>query len=112
MKTLQQQSHLFRFTNHASSEGEGQINDVSSKDVYVSDDGSHTNMSVQRFDDSSQLTLSFRDQVYVFDSLTSEMFNFPLFVFPVSILISLFVSNCESLIFFSGSISVVTVRWM
>ncbi|AES73139.1 putative transcription factor TIFY family [Medicago truncatula] len=56
----------------ASGEGEGQINDVSLENVYVSGDGNHPDMSVQQFDDSSQLTLSFRGQVYVFDSVTPE----------------------------------------
>ncbi|KAK2445440.1 GATA transcription factor 25 [Trifolium repens] len=53
-------------------EGEGNIQDVSLDDVYVSGDGNHPDMSIQRFDDSSQLTLSFRGQVYVFDSVTPE----------------------------------------
>lgn len=56
----------------ASGEGEGNIQDVSLDDVYVSGDGNHPDMSIQRFDDSSQLTLSFRGQVYVFDSVTPE----------------------------------------
>lgn len=65
----------------ASGEGEGQINDVSLENVYVSGDGNHPDMSVQQFDDSSQLTLSFRGQVYVFDSVTPEKVQFFPFLF-------------------------------
>lgn len=63
-----------------SGDGEGQIQDVSLEDVYASGDGNHADMSIQRFDDSSQLTLSFRGQVYVFDSVTPEKVRF----FPCS----------------------------
>lgn len=62
-----------------SGDGEGAIQDVSIEDVYVSGDGNHADMSIQRFDDSSQLTLSFRGQVYVFDSVTPEKVGFSSF---------------------------------
>lgn len=77
-----------------SGEGEGPIHDVSLEDVYVSGDGNHADMSIQRFDDSSQLTLSFRGQVYVFDSVTPEK------VREISLSLSLFLFSLFIIFYF------------
>lgn len=55
----------------------GVVEDGNSDTVYVS--GSGSEMSLQH-EDSSQLTLSFRGQVYVFDSVTPEKVRFPFFL--------------------------------
>ncbi|KAF7830031.1 GATA transcription factor 25 [Senna tora] len=49
----------------------GVMEDITSDTLYVSGSGD-AEMSVQRTDDSSQLTLSFRGQVYVFDDVTPD----------------------------------------
>ncbi|KAJ1424745.1 Zinc finger, GATA-type [Sesbania bispinosa] len=63
-------SHI-HYDSHALEDGSGGVEDVSTDTVYVSGGGG-PDMSIQRCDDSSQLTLSFRGQVYVFDSVTPD----------------------------------------
>lgn len=53
----------------------GVMEDVTSDTLYVSGSGA-PEMSAQRSEDSSQLTLSFRGQVYVFDSVTPDKVAF------------------------------------
>uniref|UniRef100_A0A2P2JT39 GATA transcription factor 25 n=1 Tax=Rhizophora mucronata TaxID=61149 RepID=A0A2P2JT39_RHIMU len=48
------------------------VEDVSSDSVYVSGEGAASDLAGQRADVSSQLTLTFRGQVYVFDAVTPE----------------------------------------
>ncbi|KAJ7958903.1 GATA transcription factor [Quillaja saponaria] len=65
-------NHHIRYEAHALEDGSsGVIDGVTTDSVYVpQDDGS--NMTVQPCDGTSQLTLSFRGQVYVFDSVTPD----------------------------------------
>ncbi|KAK7351218.1 hypothetical protein VNO77_10509 [Canavalia gladiata] len=59
-------NHHISFNSHTLDDGSGGgVEDVSTDSVYVSG----TDMSIQ---DSSQLTLSFRGQVYVFDGVTPD----------------------------------------
>ncbi|KAF1863454.1 hypothetical protein Lal_00030486 [Lupinus albus] len=67
-----------QYETHALGDGNGAIGggveDIAAADVYVSGDGGAGDheFAVQPCDGSNQLTLSFRGQVYVFDSVTPD----------------------------------------
>ena len=68
--------HHIHYNSHALEDGAGGVvEDVSADTVYVSGGGG-PDMSMHPCEDSSQLTLSFRGQVYVFDSVTPEKARF------------------------------------
>lgn len=75
-------NHHIHYETQALEDGNGgvggMVDDVNSDTVYVS--GSGSEMSLQH-DDSSQLTLSFRGQVYVFDSVTPDKVRFSIYHF-------------------------------
>jgi hypothetical protein len=50
----------------------GVVEDITADAVYAHNGGVSSEMAIQRHDDTSQLTLSFRGQVYVFDSVTPD----------------------------------------
>lgn len=52
------------------------VGDVSSDSVYVPSNGAGSELAVHRGDVSSQLTLTFRGQVYVFDAVTPDKVHF------------------------------------
>ena len=73
--------HHIHYNSHALEDGAGGVvEDVSADTVYVSGGGG-PDMSIHPCEDSSQLTLSFRGQVYVFDSVTPEKARFFFFSF-------------------------------
>jgi hypothetical protein len=60
------------------------VEDVASDAVYgQGGGGGAAEMAIQRHDGTSQLTLSFRGQVYVFDSVTPDKVSFFCFFFSV-----------------------------
>ncbi|KAF7817041.1 GATA transcription factor 25 [Senna tora] len=67
------ENHHIHYETQALEDGSGgvggMVEDVNSDAVYVSGSGSELSL---HHDDSSQLTLSFRGQVYVFDSVTPD----------------------------------------
>lgn len=75
-------NHHIHYETQALEDGSGgvgdMVEDVNSDTVYVS--GSGSEISLQH-EDSSQLTLSFRGQVYVFDSVTPDKVRFSFFIF-------------------------------
>lgn len=79
--------HHIQFETHTLEDGSGGfvVEDVSSDAVHGhGGDGASELALQQHCDDSSQLTLSFRGQVYVFDSVTPEKVPFYLIQFPLS----------------------------
>ena len=52
--------------------GAGVVDDVTTDSVYVPAGVGSSELALQRGDDTSQLTLSFRGQVYVFDAVTPD----------------------------------------
>lgn len=52
--------------------GAGVVDDVTTDSVYVPGGVGSSELALQRGDDTSQLTLSFRGQVYVFDAVTPD----------------------------------------
>ncbi|XVE95171.1 hypothetical protein REPUB_Repub02eG0073100 [Reevesia pubescens] len=67
---------IVSYDAHNLDDGVG-VEDVSADPIYVtSAGGSASDLAiVQRVDDASQLTLSFRGQVYVFDAITPDKFH-------------------------------------
>ncbi|XP_038704067.1 GATA transcription factor 25-like isoform X3 [Tripterygium wilfordii] len=69
------ENHHIRYDTHpldGSTDGDVPLEGVTPESVYVSDGGAGSELAIHRNDDTSQLTLSFRGQVYVFDAVTAE----------------------------------------
>jgi hypothetical protein len=64
-------NHHIHFETVDDGSGGFVVEDVTSDAVY-GHGGGNSELAIQRFEDSDQLTLSFRGQVYVFDSVTPD----------------------------------------
>lgn len=70
--------HRIQYETHNLEGGSGGVVQDVTSDVVYGHGGGGSELALQRCDDSSQLTLSFRGQVYVFDSVTPEKVRFSL----------------------------------
>ncbi|XP_004490456.1 GATA transcription factor 25 [Cicer arietinum] len=67
--------HHIQYETHGLNDGGvggGVVVDEGTSDAVYGHGGGNSELALQSFDDSSQLTLSFRGQVYVFDSVTPD----------------------------------------
>lgn len=71
--------HHIQYETHGLNDGGvggGVVVDEGTSDAVYGHGGGNSELALQSFDDSSQLTLSFRGQVYVFDSVTPDKARF------------------------------------